>query len=129
MGGLCRERVLYDEDCGVVGEDVCFNTSVCKWDPRVGCVEEEKEREEDEEKGKEEESAKSESVLSWWFFAFIGLFNRTDPLSFFFLNQIYCLIIFFFLKFSDVSCSVIAINFIDSKYVILAKEEEEDRIK
>jgi hypothetical protein len=92
MGGLCKERVLYDEDCGVVGEDACFDTSACKWDPRTGCVEEEKEREKDEEKegeneekGKEEESAKSKSVLSWWFFAFIGLFNKIDSLSFVFL--------------------------------------------
>jgi hypothetical protein len=84
FGNLCKRKVLYDENCDLVGEDECFNSSVfCTWDPRTGCVEE-KERE-DEEKGKEEEeSVKSESVLSWWFFAFIGLFNKIDSLSFFF---------------------------------------------
>jgi hypothetical protein len=88
LGGVCGERVSYDKDCSLIGEEVCFKTSVCKWNPRVGCVEE-------EEEGKE---AKGESFLTWSFFAFIGLKNFI--LFFFFTKVIRTLIFFFFiLKF------------------------------
>jgi hypothetical protein len=84
LGGVCGERVLYDEDCGLVGEDVCFITSICKWDPRVGCVKVEE----------KEEKAKTESFWTWSFFAFIGLIN----FNFFFTRVIHILIIFFLFR-------------------------------
>jgi hypothetical protein len=64
LGGVCGERVLYGKDCNLIGEDVCLNTSVCRWDPRIGCVEVE-----------EEEETKTETSLTWSFPAFIGLIN------------------------------------------------------
>jgi hypothetical protein len=74
FGGLCRERVLYNKDCDVVGEEICLNTSNCKWDAKAGCVESEE----------EEENSKSESFLTWSFFAFLGSFNKIFVLFFFY---------------------------------------------
>jgi hypothetical protein len=119
FGGVCGERVLYNEDCGLVGEDVCFTASVCGWDPRVGCVKVEE----------EEEEAESQSFLSWSFFAFIGLIN----FDFFFFFFIYFNDFFFFIsKFINISGCIIILNYagcVCNNYLTFKKEERENRTK
>jgi hypothetical protein len=91
LGGVCGERVLYDKDCSLIGEDVCFDTSICRWDPRVGCVEVEEDQEE----------IKTETFLTWLFSAFIGLiiFFFVRAIHTLVVRAIYTLVIFFFFFF------------------------------
>jgi hypothetical protein len=122
LGGVCGERVLYDEDCGLIGEDVCFDTSICRWDPRVGCVKAEEEEE------KKEEEVKTESFLTWCFFAFIGLIK-----IFFFFTLILIIFFFFFIsKYINVSHGIFILNYVDrvgNNYLTFKKEERENRIE
>jgi hypothetical protein len=66
-GYVCGKRVDFNEICSVVGEDVCLQTSNCKWDSRNGCVF----IAEDDEV----EKSNNSSSISWSLIAFIGLLD------------------------------------------------------
>jgi hypothetical protein len=38
ISGYCKNKLLYDGVCEVVGQNICSNTSDCVWDTANGCV-------------------------------------------------------------------------------------------
>jgi hypothetical protein len=58
-GNICKRRIFYNGSCSLLGKDICFSTSGCKWDEDDGCV--------------SEEEKSSSSSLSWELIVFISL--------------------------------------------------------